>query len=147
LGVTPPAEREKTVLGVIVEVAMKDGEDLVAAYADGRARYYNYSGAGVVWETDDPSLNPQIEALLDEGRKIVMVIGPWKQKRPDPPGAKQVRLNILTPSGLHFGEGPMNLMSGDPIGGAMIKAALGLMQALIAVDKVSRKSRAAGVAD
>ena len=48
LGTVPPPERAKEVLGVVVEVAMKGGEDLVAAYAGHTARYYNYSGAGVV---------------------------------------------------------------------------------------------------
>lgn len=140
-GVAPPPERAKVVLGVIVEVAMSGGEDLVAAYAEHTARYYNYNGAGVVWETDDPRLNPQIDALLEAGWKVAAAIGPWEQKRPDVPGANRVRLNILTPSGLHFGEAPMAAMSNDPMGGPVIKAAFELMQALIVVDEEFRKNK------
>ena len=142
LGELPPPQRAKEVLGVIVEVAMNGGEDLVAAYAERKARYYNYSGAGVVWETDNPRLNPQIEALLEAGRKVVAVIGPWEQKRPDIPTSNKVRLNILTPRGLHFGEGDMNAMSRDPMGGPVIKTAFDLMQALIGVDAELRRKQA-----
>jgi len=141
LGAVPSPERAKEVLGVIVEVAMDGGEDLVVAFADRRARYYNYSGAGVIWETDDSRLNPQIDALLEAGRKVVAVIGPWKEKRPDMPRANRVRLNMLTPSGLHFGEGDMNALSRDPMGGPVIKLAFGLMKALIAVDAEFRRKQ------
>jgi hypothetical protein len=54
LGVPAPSDRRKEVLGVVVEVGTRNGLDVVAAYADHHARYFNYSGAGVVWER--PSL-------------------------------------------------------------------------------------------
>ncbi len=57
LGVSPSREDEKRVLGVVVEVGLKGGTDLVAAYADHHARYYNYSGAGVVWERANDALD------------------------------------------------------------------------------------------
>ena len=44
-----PPEKAQDVLGVVVEVAMEKGLDLVAGYADHHARY-NYSGAAIVWE-------------------------------------------------------------------------------------------------
>ena len=141
IGVAPPTERAKEVLGVIVEVAMATGEDMVVAYREHTARYYNYSGAGVVWETDNPRLNPQIDALLESAQKVLAVVGPWEKKRPDVPEAGRVRLNVLTPSGLHFGEGPMDVISRDRMGGAMIKAAGDLMQALITVDAEFRESK------
>jgi hypothetical protein len=45
LGVSVPADKAKNVLGVVVEVGMDRGLDLVAAYPDHHARYYNFSGA------------------------------------------------------------------------------------------------------
>src|SRR5512145_760321 len=39
LRVNPPPDKAKTVYGVIVEVAVQRGADLVAAYADHTARY------------------------------------------------------------------------------------------------------------
>ncbi len=46
-----------------------------------------------------------------------------------------VRLNMLTPSGLHFGEGPFQVLAGDPMGGPIVAAALALMQRLIALSE------------
>ena len=50
LGVTPPQNVAKLVYGVVVEVGMEEGLDIVAAYADHSARYINYSGAAIIWE-------------------------------------------------------------------------------------------------
>jgi hypothetical protein len=50
LGFDTPSERAKDVLGVVVEVGTDDGLDLVAAYADHHARYFNYRSAAVIWK-------------------------------------------------------------------------------------------------
>ena len=76
LGVNPPDEKAKIVYGVVVEVGMEKGTDIVAAYADYTARYYNFSGAGVIWEGDH-SLDAEIEALIKAGQAVVKYIGPW----------------------------------------------------------------------
>ena len=70
------SDKAKDVYGVIVEVSMKQGLDIVAAYADHSARYFNYSGAAVIWENPDDSLREEIENLLNAGKKIIHNIGP-----------------------------------------------------------------------
>lgn len=131
VGVEPGAEDGKQVLGVIVEVAMPEGLDLVAAYPDYSARYFNFSGAGVVWEHSDDSLDAEIDALLEAAAAVVPFIGPWTEARPAPPRHPNARLNFLTPSGLHFGEGPMGALSQDPMAGPILGAAAALMGGLI----------------
>ncbi len=131
LGVNPPEAKAKELYGVVVEVTLDQGLDIVAAYADYHARYYNYSGAGVVWERPDASLDSSIDALLNAGRTVVIQIGPWDGTRPPAPPKGQVRLSMLTPSGLHFGQGAFDVLAGDPMGGPLIAAATNLMQALI----------------
>ena len=131
LGVNPPDDKAKEVYGVIVEVAMKEGVDIVAAYADRTARYFNYSGVAVIWEHPDDSLKEEIENLLDAGKKIIHNIGPWENERPGVPPQGQARVSMLTPSGLHFGQAPLNALANDVMGGPIIKAAIDLMQALI----------------
>jgi len=118
------------VLGVVVEVGMDSGHDLLAVYADKTAHYYNYSGAGVVWEHPDSSLDKLIEAVLKAARSIVQDIGPWNGARRSPPPAGHLRLNILTPSGLYFGEGPFEDLDRDPRARPLIHAALDLMRRL-----------------
>jgi len=131
-GQTPPPEIAKTVYGVVVEVEMNGGLDLLAAYSDHSARYYNYSGAGVVWEHPDDSLDGPIDALLAEAANVVAMIGPWDEPRRKTLTRGYVRLSFLTPSGLHFGEGPMVDMSRTGPGVAAMARATQLMQALIA---------------
>ena len=131
LGVNPPDDKAKEVYGVIVEVAMKQGVDIVAAYADLTARYFNYSGAAVIWENPDDSLTEEINNLLDAGKNIIHNIGPWENERPGIPPQGQARVSMLTPSGLHFGQAPLNALANDSMGGPIIRAATDLMQSLI----------------
>lgn len=136
-GQQPGPDIAKQVLGVVIEVAMAEGLDLLAAYADCSARYYNYSGAGVVWEHPDTSLNAAIGQLLVAGSQVVARIGPWDDNRPDVPPIGHARMSFLTPSGLHFGQGPMDLLACDPIGGHVIQLGTKLMQMLIAKERRS----------
>lgn len=130
LGINPPPEKAKLVYGVVVEVGMKNGADIVAAYADRTARYLNYSGSGVIWERPNDSLDSEIETLLRAGQAVANQIGPWDHARPAAPRADHVRLNMLTPSGLHFGYGGFETLSKDPMGKAIIDPATKLMLSL-----------------
>lgn len=126
-GEQPPPEAAKIVYGMVVEVSMGNGLDLLAAYADYSARYYNYSGAGIVWEHPDARLDPQIDRLLEAGRQVVAIIGPWTDPRPGPPPINQARISMLTPSGLYFGQGSMQGLSSDPMGKRLVDSATDLM--------------------
>ena len=138
LGVTPSDSKAKEVYGVIVEYTMPKGLDIVAAYADYTARYFNHSGAAVIWETPDDSLNTEIDDLLGAGQSIIHNIGPWEDARPAAPQKGEIRVNMLTPSGLHFGQGPFNVLSNDEMAGPIIAAGVTLMKALI--DKSKKRS-------
>jgi hypothetical protein len=135
LGENPPQGKEKEVLGVVVEVGMPKGLDLVAAYRDHRARYFNYSGAGVLWERRDDSLDQLIDELLQAGAKVAQAIGPWKQARPPEPKNGVARINLLTPSGIHLGQGPVEALNQDAMGGPILSAAFGLMKRLVELTK------------
>jgi len=128
----PSPDIAKKVFGVVVEVGMPKGLDLLAAYPDHSARYYSFSGGGVVWEHPDESLNPLIDALLAASERVVEQIGPWDGERPPVPPTGQIRISFLTPSGLHFGQAPMQALASDPLGGRVVQLATELMQALIA---------------
>lgn len=131
LGVEPPEAEVKRVLGVVVEVALEEGLDIVGAYADRSARYFNYSGRAVIWERPDESLDPAIDDLLAAGQSVADAIGPWLDPRPPAPVTGNVRISMLTPSGIHFGEGPFEALAADELGGPPIAAAARLMAELI----------------
>lgn len=135
LGVKP---ERKELLGVIVEVSLDNGVDVLAAYRDNTARYINYSGKMVIWENCvDQGINNKIAELIQKGEQVIMRIGPWDKKRLPPPKKGDVRLTFLVSDGLYFGQGAFNLLSKDPIGGAVLKASAELMKMLI--DKSLKK--------
>ena len=110
---------------------MPKGLDLVAAYRDHRARYFNYSGAGVLWERRDDSLDGLIDELLQAGTVVVEVIGPWTKPKPPEPKNGDARINLLTPSGIHLGNGPVEALNlgpdgrADSVGGIRVDEAAG----------------------
>lgn len=133
LGGRPPRRMERRVLGVVVEVGVASGDDLLAAYADRTARYHNYSGAGVVWLRPDSSLDGAIESVLRAAEPIAARIDPWERPLRPPPSAGLMRLNILTPSGIHFGEGRFEALDCDPLARPLVRAGTCLMQRLTAL--------------
>lgn len=134
LGVDPGPEA-RHLLGVVVEVALEGGLDLLAAYADHSARYINYSGGGVVWERPDASLDRAVDDLLAAAALILERIGPWEGPRPEPPPVGHARINMLAPEGLFFGEGPLEALSSDALGAPAMNAAVRLMQQMIRLGK------------
>jgi len=129
-GVAPPHDLAKRVLGVVLDVPMPNGVDTLAAYADGHARYLNFSGASIVWDAPDARLDPQVKALLRAGQALANAIGPWEGARP-PLNEGRARISLLTPSGLHFGDGPFEAFMQDPNAAPVLQAGTELMRALI----------------
>jgi hypothetical protein len=125
--------QEKELLGVVVEVAMPEGLDLLAVYSDYTARYYNYSGAGVVWERPNESIDREVAQVIQAGQVIMNRVGPWEGQRPGSPKTGHTRINLLTSEGLHFGEAPMSVLMNDSLGGPMLQAAIALMSRLIKI--------------
>lgn len=122
---------ERQLLGVVIEVGMDEGLDVLAAYQDGTARYLNFSGKLIVWEAAARESDSLIKALFAAAETVVEQIGVWNKPRRPAPEAGQVRLNSLATDGLYFGEGPFEVLARDPLGGPVIDAATRFMQFLI----------------
>ena len=63
---------KKELLGVIVEVGLDEGLDVLASFPNGTARYINYTGKLLIWETSDPTSEKLISELgrpSADGRK------------------------------------------------------------------------------
>lgn len=131
LGVRPDKALAGHVYGVVAEVAVEQGQDIVAGYADHTARYFNFSGAGIVWDAQEEEISQRIDQLLTAGETAVKAIGLWEAPRPPAPTKGQARISMLTPAGLYFGEAPTEVLWRDPLAGPVIDAAFSLMQALI----------------
>jgi hypothetical protein len=131
LEVFPSPEEARVVQGMVVEVGLEQGLDIVAAYVDGSARYFNFSGAAIIWDIPDAEIDSLIHELLSVGQGIVDVTEPWDGPKPLAPPVGMVRINMLTFGGLHFSQGPFSTLSRDALGGLALRGAFDLMRALI----------------
>ena len=65
LGETPDPQLSFEVLGVVMEIPSGDSYDTLAAYVDGSARYLNFSGKAIFWDTPDATIKTLCRALID----------------------------------------------------------------------------------
>ena len=131
---------ERTILGVVIEAAAEPGEgghDILAVYTDRSAVYLDHKGAVTTWPPQNPRLDDEIDAVLEAATKILPKIGPWAEKRLPPPEQGNVRLNLLTPIGLCFGEGPFSAIARDAVGGPLVKASAVLVHCLQQLPKAT----------
>jgi hypothetical protein len=127
----PRIDQAREIQGMVVEVALERGLDIIAAYADGSARYFNYSGAAIVWDIQDAEIDRMVTELLTVGQSLVDISEPWDGPRPSAPPIGMVRVNALTFGGLHFGQGSFQAISQDGLGGLALRGAFDIMQALL----------------
>ncbi len=126
-GQTVPA---KQLLGVIVEVPLAGGLDVLAVFADGGVRYINQTGKLSVFE-GVPNLQPVAFRLLKASGPIVASIGPWEKSRLPPPTTGKIRLTFVVSDGLYFGEGLMSVMQREPLAAPVIQHATELLQLVV----------------
>ncbi|KAA0233313.1 MAG: hypothetical protein JJLCMIEE_00411 [Acidimicrobiales bacterium] len=130
LGVEPPEAAGRVVRGVVVEVGLELGTDVVAAYEDHTARYLNQGGGGAFWERPTDALDSSIDAYLAAGQEVADATGPIEGSLPGPAASGMAAILLLTYRGIHLGSGPMDAIMGDELGGRVTGAAFPLMQAL-----------------
>jgi hypothetical protein len=118
-------------LGVIVEIALNEGLDTLAVYADGRIRYINHAG-GMSMIEDGTPLRAQVDGLLLASRPVIAKIGPWDGDRLPPPPTGQARLTFLVGGDIYFGQGPFEALASDPMAGPVLNTATALLSALVA---------------
>lgn len=121
---------KKELLGVIVEVGLDTGLDVLASFSNGTARYINQTGRVLIWETTDQRSNELTKDLFAECRNIIEEIGPWDKPRRPCPTRKNMRITFLVSDGLYFGEGGVDVLFNDPMAKIALATATQLMQYL-----------------
>jgi hypothetical protein len=117
----------KKLLGVIVELPLERGLDVLAAFSDGGVRYLNQSGKVAIFDGEDSPVGRLAKDVLSASQPIVDRIGPWDKQRLAPPKAGNVRLTFLVSDGLYFGEGPYPMMQKDAMAGPVLSTAVQLL--------------------
>ena len=134
IGILPDESIARKVLGYVIEVGMAKGVDYLAVYADNSARYYNFSGSKIIYETmDNKEINSGIQKIILSGETIVSRIGVWDDARRGPPDDGMARINFLTPKGLFFGEGPLDALGNDELAKDVIDHSIIVMKLLMAL--------------
>lgn len=130
-----PARR---LLGVVLEVPLDGGLDVLAVYLDGSVRYLNHAAAPSLFEGPMPALQPHVQRILSAAQAIVDRIGPTDHPRRPAP-RENVRLNFLVSDGLYFGEGPMQTLQRDAMAGPLIDAGAALLAEVVTL--TARRAR------
>ena len=112
LGIHPKSYEADEIKGVVIQVPMKNGVDVLAAYADGTARYVNFSGKTIIWEITDATITTAIHKLLQSCKDLRGV--PVAGSRTNP-ARDLVRVTLLTFNGNRFVEASMQSLDLSPI--------------------------------
>jgi hypothetical protein len=128
----------RVVLGVIVEMPLSGGLDVLAAYPDGRVRYINQTGKMAIVEGGAPAIEQKARELVQSAEAVVAQIGPWNEARLAPPSGTQVRMTFLASDGLYFGEGPYADIRAEPMAAPVIEHAEQLL--LLVVDATTKQA-------
>jgi hypothetical protein len=112
LGIHPKSDEADNVKGVVIQVPIESGVDVLAAYADGTARYVNHSGKILVWEITDNTISSMIRKLLQSCKHLcgVVAAGSANDAVKD-----SVRVTLLTFNGNRFAEVRMQSLASSPI--------------------------------
>ncbi len=123
--------QKKIYFGTIMEVPVNGKYDVLAYYSDRRARYYNHSGKGVVYEGGRDAVDAAIDRAIAASVQICNLIGPWEKPRLPKPAGDLWRFSFLLSDGLYFGQGPMKALESDQMASAMLSSGAEVMQSLI----------------
>jgi hypothetical protein len=125
---------EKQLMGVIIEVGMEEGLDMLAAFPDGRVRYINHKEKMSVYEPVPNAWMATVRRLMQASQEVVDRIGPWPHARIAPPTTGMIRMSFLSSDGLYFGQGAIAFMENDEVAKPVIHAGVALLKLIAAAD-------------
>jgi hypothetical protein len=133
LGKYPAPDLARQVLGVVIEVPYEDRADVLAAYADGSARYINHQGGMIVWDRLDEVITPLVMNVI----RLAQPVGIEQEERSeDVVLPDQVRLSVLTPGGMYVWEG---VPGDEPEMAAIFAGMAELLRALVQLAMEQRR--------
>jgi hypothetical protein len=124
----------KKLFGVVIELGMEQGLDVLAAYPDGYVRYINHKESMSVYEPAPASWMPTVRRLMTASQAAVEQIGPWTLPRVAPPSMGTIRMSFLVSDGLYFGQGVLAVMEKDSMAQPIINAGVALLKLIAATD-------------
>lgn len=115
------------VLGIVVEINLKHGTDVLAVYADGTARYMNHKEKQMIWETNTPRSEELILRLFNGGRNSFNKINLKAVRRGNAPNTGKTRISFLRGTEIISMEADMHIMRVHEYSSEVMKTAIELM--------------------
>jgi hypothetical protein len=119
---------KQELLGVIVEVGLEGGLDVLGVYADGiSVRYINHSGKLAILEDTAPEMAPAIARIVSASQARVAHLVPREENRTPPPARGHGRITFLSSDGMRHSEGPITVVQrqlyfGEGLGSILAQA-------------------------
>lgn len=121
----------KLLLGVIIEVGLGEGLEILSVYTDERVRYISAEKRLAVVETPTPALEQLIHKLLQDANTYMKDLSPCHSPRHQPPSYGCARFTFLASDGIYVGEGEFKHLQEIPQAADLIDDALNLLHEII----------------
>ena len=118
---------QKRLFGVVVEVPLSQGLDVLAAFADGQVRYINHTGKTSFLDGGSGEVNIRARRLVAAAQPLVEQLGSACARLP-PPCGDRIRISFVASDGLYVEEGRYDALQKDARCGSVLAAALSLLQ-------------------
>lgn len=119
IGIRPQPSEASEIRGVVIQVPVEQGADVLAVYADGTARYVNHSGKIIVWESTDTRIARNVQEILD----LSKAIDPNSSDDLSGTASGIVRVTLLTFNGNRSVDVAIHLLQGSPVNSVLTKGA------------------------
>ena len=116
-------------LGIVVELPHAQSQETLAAYADGRVHFIRHSGATASFDGDAENVSKRARKLVGAAQRMAGQFNAAQPRRDAPPAGGNVRITLLTGTGLFSVEGRFNALQKDPFAGPVLGNAIWLLQA------------------
>ncbi len=117
-------------LGVVVEVALPQGLESLAAYADGAVRYIDATGDAAVFDSGPDEARKLAREMVAHGETFAQRREAWLQPRLPPPRGGELRVSVLVTDGPRFVDGSFASLQTDSDVAAIVGRATRLLRRL-----------------
>jgi len=119
-------------LGVVLQVGLPRGVDVLSVYTNRLARYESVAGATIAWQRPDESLDVQIDRLLRAAKEALVDTAPMDLRDLSAVRFGEARMVLLMRDSVCGVEGSIVGLSGNPRLGDLLRQGSGLIGALVA---------------
>jgi hypothetical protein len=125
----------RLLLGVVLEIAMQEGLDALAAYGDMRVRYISRSGKLAIFERQPAPVAEKARQLVDVASLAVQKARAWTTPRLPAPRVPNARITWLTTDGPYIAEAHFAALVNDSSIGPVLRKGRELLDQIVIAAK------------